>query len=185
MADTIRSHLHHHPHGIPDLEGPGFGQTEDVVSFAAFPCSDAAGHLSGTCCPSVPLRLIDTWSPASYAPGREVGRIGDAWCDNDGMSRRILSTVLIVACAIAGVTFIARRLGYNLGSNTIVRCRQGHLFTTIWIPGIKLKELDLVVARVQRCPVGKHWSLVVPVRDGDLTDEERQFAREHHDVRIP
>ncbi len=101
------------------------------------------------------------------------------------MSRRVLSTVLIVAGAIAGVSLIARRLGYNLGVNTVVRCRQGHVFTTIWIPGIKLKELDLVVARVQRCPVGKHWSLVVPVRDADLTDAERQFAREHHDIRIP
>ena len=128
----------------------------------------------------------DRYLAARELCARPRGRAqGDAWCDNDGMSRRVLSTVLIVACAIAGVTFIARRLGYNLGGNTIVRCRQGHLFTTIWIPGIKLKELDLVVARVQGCPVGKHWSLVVPVRDGDLTDEERQFAREHHDVRIP
>jgi len=42
-----------------------------------------------------------------------------------------------------------------------------------------------VVARVQRCPVGKHWSLVVPVREADLTEEERQFARAHHDIRIP
>jgi len=42
-----------------------------------------------------------------------------------------------------------------------------------------------VVARIQYCPVGKHWSLVTPVRDSGLTDEERQFAREHHDVRIP
>ena len=106
-------------------------------------------------------------------------------CDNDGMSRRGLRSVLIVAGVITGVTLIARRLGYNLGGNTVVRCRQGHLFTTIWIPGVKLKELDLVVARVQRCPVGKHWSLVVPVRDVDLTDEERQFARAHHDIRIP
>jgi hypothetical protein len=41
------------------------------------------------------------------------------------------------------------------------------------------------VARVQRCPVGKHWSLVVPVREADLTEEERQFAQAHHDIRIP
>ena len=101
------------------------------------------------------------------------------------MSRRGLRTVLIVVGAIAGATVIARRLGYNLGANTVVRCRQGHLFTTIWIPGVKFKELDLVMARVQRCPVGNHWSLVVPVRDADLTEEERQFAREHHDVHIP
>jgi hypothetical protein len=101
------------------------------------------------------------------------------------MSRRALRTILIVACVITGGTLIARRLGYNLGVNTIVRCRQGHLFSTVWIPGVKLKELDLVVARVQRCPVGQHWSLVVPVRNTDLTEEERQFALAHHDIRIP
>ena len=101
------------------------------------------------------------------------------------MSRRVVSTILIAAGVVAGGALIARRLGYNLGVNTVVRCRQGHLFTTIWIPGIKFKELDLVVARVQRCPVGNHWSLVVPVRTKDLTEAELQSAREHHDIRIP
>jgi len=101
------------------------------------------------------------------------------------MSRRLVRTVLIVAGVIVGGTLIARRLGYNLGTNTIVRCRQGHLFSTVWIPGVKLKELDLAVARVQYCPVGKHWSLAVPVRDVSLTEEERQFALAHHDVEIP
>ena len=101
------------------------------------------------------------------------------------MSRRAARTVLIVAGAITGTTVIARRLGYKLGLNTVVRCRKGHLFTTIWIPGVKLKALDLGLARVQRCPVGQHWTLVTPVQDEDLTDEERQFARDHHDVRIP
>jgi hypothetical protein len=86
---------------------------------------------------------------------------------------------------IAAGTLAARRFGYNLGGNAVVRCRQGHLFTTIWIPGVKLKAVDLGVARLQRCPVGKHWSLITPVRDSSLTDGERQFAREHHDVRIP
>ena len=42
-----------------------------------------------------------------------------------------------------------------------------------------------MVARVQRCPVGNHWSLVVPVRTKDLTEAELQSAREHHDIRIP
>ena len=101
------------------------------------------------------------------------------------MSRRVVKVVLITAGVAVGGTLIARRLGYKLGTNTVVRCRQGHLFTTIWIPGVKLKELDLVVARVQRCPVGHHWSLVVPVRAKDLTEEELRFAREHHDIRIP
>jgi hypothetical protein len=101
------------------------------------------------------------------------------------MSRRVTRTILIAALVAVGGTLIARRLGYNLGTNTVVRCRQGHLFTTIWIPGIKLKELDLVVARVQRCPVGNHWSLVVPIRTKDLTEAEVQSARERHDIRIP
>ena len=101
------------------------------------------------------------------------------------MLRRAIRTVLIIAGVIAGATLIGRRLGYNFGPNTVVRCRKGHLFTTIWIPGVKLKELYLIVARVQRCPVGKHWSLVVPVKEASLTDTERQIAREHHDIRIP
>ena len=101
------------------------------------------------------------------------------------MSRRVVRVVLITVGFAAGGILIARRLGYNLGTNTVVRCRQGHLFTTIWIPGIKFKELDLVVARVQHCPVGNHWSLVVPVRTKDLTEAELESAREHHDIRIP
>jgi hypothetical protein len=65
-----------------------------------------------------------------------------------------------------------------------VRCRKGHLFTTIWIPGVKLKALDLgaALAALSRRP---HWSLVTPVRDSDLTDEQREFAPTHHDVPIP
>ena len=101
------------------------------------------------------------------------------------MLRRAIKPVLIIVGLIAGATLIGRRLGYNFGPNTVVRCRKGHLFTTVWIPGVKLKELDLIVARVQRCPVGQHWSLVVPVRNASLTDNEREFALEHHDIRVP
>ena len=99
--------------------------------------------------------------------------------------KRAIKPVLITAGVIAGATLAGRRLCYNFGTSTVVRCRQGHLFTTVWIPGVKLKELDLIVARVQRCPVGQHWSLVVPVKAAGLTDAERQFAQEHHDIRVP
>jgi hypothetical protein len=101
------------------------------------------------------------------------------------MLRRVVTTTLIAAGVAVGGTLIARRLGYNLGTNTIVRCRQGHVFTTIWIPGIKLKEIDLVIARIQRCPVGSHWSLVVPVRPDTLSAEDRELAGAHHDIKIP
>ncbi len=106
-------------------------------------------------------------------------------CHDDGMSRRVITPLVVVAGVIAGGTAVARLLGYRLGGNVVVRCRQGHLFTTIWIPGVKLKALDLVVARVQRCPVGRHWTLVVPVREKDLTEGELRFARAHHDLRVP
>ena len=99
--------------------------------------------------------------------------------------RRTITPVVVVVGVIAGGTVAARLLGYKLGGNVIVRCRQGHVYSTIWIPGVKLKGLDLVVARIQRCPVGKHLSLVVPVREADLTEGERQFARARHDLPIP
>jgi hypothetical protein len=82
-------------------------------------------------------------------------------------------------------TVVARRRGYKVGGRTIVRCRQGHLFTTIWIPGVSLKAIRLGWFRLQRCPVGHHWSLVAPVREADLTPMERVLAAESRDTRIP
>ena len=82
-------------------------------------------------------------------------------------------------------TFIARRRGYSgLGGNTVVRCRQGHLFSTIWIPGASLKAVRLGWLRFQYCPVGEHWTLVRPVKDQDLSENQRREAIEHHDNRI-
>jgi hypothetical protein len=97
------------------------------------------------------------------------------------MRRIILAVVLF--CVVA--TIVARRRGYPMGGNVIVRCREGHLFTTIWVPGASLKSVRLGWWRFQRCPIGRHWSIVTPVRESDLTDEERLVAREHKDVRIP
>jgi len=93
--------------------------------------------------------------------------------------------ILLGIAAVVVWTLVARRLGYRLGANTVVRCRRGHLFTTIWIPGVKLKAIDLLVARVQWCPVGRHWSVDVPVREADLSVEDRLLAASQHDVRIP
>jgi hypothetical protein len=81
----------------------------------------------------------------------------------------------------AGLWLRTRRIG----GNVVVRCRAGHLFTTIWIPGASVKSLRLGWWRVQRCPVGHHFSLVTPVNEADLTADERRLAREHRDVRVP
>jgi hypothetical protein len=73
----------------------------------------------------------------------------------------------------------------RIGGNVVVRCRQGHLFTTLWIPGASVKSLRLVAWRFQYCPVGKHFSLVTPVNESTLTDDERRRAHEHHDIPLP
>src|SRR5271165_2042009 len=75
--------------------------------------------------------------------------------------------------------------GYALPGNVVVRCRDGHLFTTIWIPGSSLKALRFGFWRVQYCPVGRHWSIVTLVRESDLTADEQRVAGETKDIRIP
>ena len=73
----------------------------------------------------------------------------------------------------------------RLGGNVVVRCRSGHVYSTIWIPGVSLKSLRLGFWRLQRCPVGAHWSIVTPVRESDLTQPEQRMAREQEDIRLP
>jgi hypothetical protein len=96
---------------------------------------------------------------------------------------RIVLIGVVVFYVLA--TIVARRRGYLLGGNVVVRCRRGHLFTTIWVPGATFKALKLGWWRLQWCPVGKHLSLVSSVKESELSDEERRFAEQHRDVRIP
>jgi hypothetical protein len=98
-------------------------------------------------------------------------------------TRRHAGRIAAVAMLVetAGLWLRTRRIGGNL----IVRCRDGHLFTTIWIPAASVKSLRLGLWRVQRCPVGRHWSLVTPVNERELTEDERRSARQHHDIPLP
>lgn len=97
-------------------------------------------------------------------------------------SRRLL--IIVAAFLLEPVALKLR--GYRMGGrNLVVRCRRGHLFTTIWVPGASLKSIRLGWWRFQRCPVGKHWSIVSPVKESELTEEEKRVAGEHRDVRIP
>jgi hypothetical protein len=97
-------------------------------------------------------------------------------------------TSVVLGCIVVFLlvgTLAARRRGYPIGGDLVVRCLQGHLFTTIWFPGGSLKAVRLGWWRLQWCPVGEHWTLVAPVRDSDLTEAERRFAAQHRDTRIP
>jgi hypothetical protein len=93
---------------------------------------------------------------------------------------------LLVAVATTAAEFAAlRRLGYPGAGNVVVRCRQGHLFTTLWVPGVSVKSLRLGWWRLQHCPVGGHWSVVAPVRQTDLPPDEQRVAAARRDIRIP
>src|SRR5215472_2152279 len=98
--------------------------------------------------------------------------------------RRLAITAGIVAAYAVG-TVVALSQGYSFGWNVPVRCRQGHLFTTTWIPGASVKSLRLGLWRVQWCPVGRHVDLVRLVKDADLTEGERILAAAHHDIPVP
>ena len=98
--------------------------------------------------------------------------------------RRLVIAGGVIAAYAVG-TWVALNQGYSFGRNVVVRCQQGHLFTTVWIPGVSVKALRLGFWRVQWCPVGRHVTLVSLVKNADLTEEEREFAEEHHDIPIP
>lgn len=92
---------------------------------------------------------------------------------------------IAVASVLAEAALVGRRRGSLLALDTVVRCRRGHLFTTIWIPGASVKALRLGWWRFQRCPAGRHWSLVTPVAADALSEDERRRARRCRDLRLP
>lgn len=69
--------------------------------------------------------------------------------------------------------------------DTPVRCSDGHLFTTIWMPLGSVKAVRLGGRRFQRCPVGRHWSVVRPLQPGSSGPEELSRAAVVHDIRVP
>jgi hypothetical protein len=99
--------------------------------------------------------------------------------------RRRAWIALVVGMTAVEAAVVARRRGSLKNMDTVVRCRDGHLFTTLWVPGASLKAIRLGWWRLQRCPVGRHWSLVTPVEVSIMTDEEIATAGQHHDIRIP
>lgn len=95
-----------------------------------------------------------------------------------------LVIVIVLLVLVAG-TLLARRRGYKVPGEIVVRCMQGHYYTSVWIPGGSFKAIRLGFVRFQHCPVGDHWTFVIPVKESDLTDEERRMAHRYHDTRMP
>src|SRR5579884_537804 len=85
----------------------------------------------------------------------------------------------VVVAAVVVINVVVRRMGYAIPGRAAVRCSQGHLFRTTWVEGGSLKAVRLgPFLRFQRCPVGKHWALVRPVKESDLTDDDRRALGE-------
>lgn len=98
----------------------------------------------------------------------------------------VILPALVILVAVLAV-FYMRSKGYanGGGKNVIVRCSDGHLFTTIWIPLVSFKAVRLGPYRFQHCPVGNHLALVTVVDPETLTAAELKFAQDHHDSQIP
>ena len=92
----------------------------------------------------------------------------------------VIALPIIAAVVILKVVVSRARGRPGLGGKIVVRCSKGHVFTTTWSPLGSLTSIRLGTARVQRCPVGNHWSLVKPVNDSELTDEDRQQLATPH-----
>jgi hypothetical protein len=101
------------------------------------------------------------------------------------MTRRSTRRRLLLLAGLVAEPLAMWARGYPLGGDLIVRCREGHLFTTIWVPSASVKALRLGWSRFQWCPVGRHLSLVTPVRESELTPREQRRARSRHDLRLP
>jgi hypothetical protein len=94
--------------------------------------------------------------------------------------------VPIIAAVVLLKVGVAKLRGRPaLGGEIVVRCSQGHLFMTNWSSLGSFTSIRLGSARFQHCPVGDHWSLVRPVKDADLTAEDRRIAEQNSGVLSP
>jgi hypothetical protein len=99
------------------------------------------------------------------------------------MSIMIPLIIIVVAAfvAFAGGAVVAARKGYKNGGEVVARCRQGHLFMTVWVDRFSWHRLDVGFAKIQRCPVGDHLTVVRPVETSALSAEDKKSAKQTRD----
>ena len=69
-------------------------------------------------------------------------------------------------------------------ADRIVRCSQGHLYTTNWVWWGSFKAIRLGARRIQKCPVCGRMRMTDQVDDADLTAQERLGAESTRDSGI-
>jgi hypothetical protein len=61
----------------------------------------------------------------------------------------------------------------------VVRCSQGGLFETKWIPLVSFKAVRLGGRRLQRCPVHRKWEAVERVDPATLSKAQQSEASQY------
>ncbi|WP_051939476.1 hypothetical protein [Phaeacidiphilus oryzae] len=67
----------------------------------------------------------------------------------------------------------------------VMRCPDGHLFETPFLPMVSLKAVRTPGGRYQRCPVDGRWRLMDLQITSELSPEQRAEARRHRTTPIP
>ena len=78
-----------------------------------------------------------------------------------------------------------RRKTGRIAGTVVVRCARATSSRPSGFPGASLKSVRLGWWRFQHCPIGRHWTLVTPVRESELGETDRVAARQVHDARVP
>ncbi len=91
--------------------------------------------------------------------------------------------IIVVAAFLAFIVgaVIAHRKGFKSEGEVVARCSQGHLFTTVWVGNFNWRRVDVGFAKIQRCPVDGHLTVVRPVEMSSLTPEEKKLAKQNRD----
>jgi hypothetical protein len=97
------------------------------------------------------------------------------------------SRLLVPGLAVAGFAVLGEYIGRNAPNRftPVVRCSQGHLYRSVWIPGGSLKAVRWFKGRLQWCPIGRHWSWTRRVDASQISPNELAAASEVHVLRIP
>ena len=88
--------------------------------------------------------------------------------DSRTMIMAVIITLAIIAVGGIGAWVLGGRMrdrGLKFGPDTLVQCRDGHIFTTKWMPGVSFNAIRFGPTRYQYCPVGKHWTFIRPIRN--------------------
>jgi hypothetical protein len=96
----------------------------------------------------------------------------------------VLPLIIIVVAALLAFAvgaMVASRKGFKRDGEVVARCRQGHLFTTVWVGRFSWRQLDLGFAKIQRCPVDGRLTVVRPADVSALTPEQKRAAKRVRD----